>query len=599
MEYVPTPKEPPEHGRLRALAFWFRGKWLNGFEHAIKGTPCEAVIVEHRLVHIQDRLSDLYPDKDGLCGMGVMSYMGVPLLDPDGSIIGHLAVLDRRPMPAEPRMMAVFHIFAARAAAELRRLRAEQGVREREEKLARLVAGAMDAIVELDHGLHISQLNPAAEGVFRTRQDALLGRNFGALLLPDSRAELESRIAELDARAAGSRSIWFPTGLSLLRDDGEPFVAEATLSRSDQRGATFYTLILRDVNDRLEAERRIESLSAEAQYLREELLANVRADEILGNSPAFRQALADAALVAATDATVLIHGETGTGKELFARAIYRGSSRRDQPLVKVNCAAIPSNLMESEFFGHERGAFTGATQRRVGRFALANRGTLFLDEIGELPLDLQSKLLRVLQEGEFEPVGSSSTTKVDVRIIAATNRNLVAEVQAGRFREDLYYRLSVFPLHLPPLRERPEDIPGMAEYFARRIARRLGRTFAPITPEAARRLCEYTWPGNARELENVIERAAVIAQGNRLNLERALPELPLSSASAPPHVPAEDDGRVLSAGEFQALERSNLLRALESRGWRVAGDDGAANLLGMPASTLTSRMKALGIKRPR
>jgi transcriptional regulator with GAF, ATPase, and Fis domain len=291
----------------------------------------------------------------------------------------------------------------------------------------------------------------------------------------------------------------------------------------------------------------------------------------------------------------LIHGETGTGKELFARAIHRASARRDRALVKVNCAAIPSNLMESEFFGHERGAFTGATQRRVGRFALAHRGTLFLDEVGELPLDLQPKLLRVLQEGEFEPVGSSVTTKVDVRIVAATNRDLAAEVRAGRFREDLYYRLSVFPLRLPPLRERPEDIATLAQSFADRIGRRLGRHFAPLTPECVRQLCAYAWPGNVRELENVIERAALIARDGRLNLQRALPDLPPTAAPTPR---AETADRILTARELEAYERDNLVRALEATSWRISGQTGAACLLGVAASTLSSRMKALGITRP-
>jgi PAS domain S-box-containing protein len=588
----------PEHDRLRALAFRLGDRWLEDYEHDVPNTPCEVVVREHRLVHYPDRILDLYPHEEDLRTMGAVSYLGVPLLDEGGAVMGHLAVLDRQPLPSEPRMLAVFQIFAARAAAELRRLHAERAVREREEKLGRLFAGAMDAIVELDHALRVTQVNPAAETVFGAKTDALLHRDFGALLAQDSRAELARRVAELDARPLGSRALWFPGGLTLTRAGGETFAAEATLSRSDLRGATFYTLILRDVNDRLEAERKIESLAAEAEYLREEIGALVRESEILGDSPALRRALADTTLVAGADSTVLITGETGTGKELFARAIHRASPRRERPLVKVNCAAIPSSLMESEFFGHERGAFTGATQRRVGRFALADRGTLFLDEVGELPLDLQAKLLRVLQEGEFEPVGSSKTVKVDVRIVAATNRDLAAEVQAGRFREDLYYRLSVFPLRLPPLRERPEDVVRLAEAFAERIGRRLGRVFAPLTPECVRRLTAYPWPGNVRELENVIERAAVTALGGRLNLERALPELPSNPAPASQLRDVAGEDRVLSAAELLDLERRNIVRALDTASWRIAGEGGAAALLGMPASTLSSRMKALGIKRP-
>ncbi len=380
-----------------------------------------------------------------------------------------------------------------------------------------------------------------------------------------------------------------------MRADGSRFIAEATLSQSGGDGPVHYTLILRDVNDRLEAEQRIASLSAEAAYLREEIEARVRADEIVGSSPGLRRVLEEAGQVAAADTTVLIQGESGTGKELIARAIHRASRRHARPLVTVNCAAIPATLMESEFFGHERGAFSGATQRRVGRFALADGGTLFLDEVGELPLDLQAKLLRVLQEGEFQPVGSSTTHRVDVRILAATNRDLAAEAAAGRFREDLYYRLAVFLLKIPPLRERVEDIPLLAEKAAARIGRRLGRVFAPLTPECAARLKAYPWPGNIRELENVIERAAVTARDNHLNLGRALPELP-ALAGLPP-APEEGEA-ILTVDDLAALERRNLLRALTATGWRVAGPEGAAARLGMPPSTLASRIKALGLQKP-
>jgi PAS domain S-box-containing protein len=586
----------PSVDRLRALAFRLGDAWLDHYEHDVPGTPCEAVVRDHRLIHFPDRILELFPHDEDLRGMNAVSYMGVPLLDEAGGMMGHLAVLDQKPLPPEPRMVAVFQIFAARASAELRRLRAERAARERQHQLERLFSGAMDAIVELDHALNVTQSNPAAEAVFGLSASALLRRDFGSFLVEASREQLARHVAELDAGSEGNRAIWLPRPLSLERASGERFLAEATLSRSAQTGETFYTLVLRDVNDRLEAERRIESLSAETEYLRAEIDAVVREGEILGESAALRRALEDTALVAAAESTVLIFGETGTGKELFARAIHRASARRERALVKVNCAAIPSSLMESEFFGHERGAFTGATQRRVGRFVLADRGTLFLDEVGELPLELQAKLLRVLQEGELEPVGSAKTQKVDVRIVAATNRDLAAEVQAGRFREDLYYRLSVFPLRLPPLRERPEDIPGLAEAFAERIGRRLGKRFAPLTPRCIQRLTAYPWPGNVRELENVMERAAVTAQGDRLNLDRALPEPPPDARTARATTPLS--GKIRSAQELLDLERENLRLALEAAGWRVAGEGGAAALLGSPASTVSSRMKALGLQRP-
>jgi transcriptional regulator with GAF, ATPase, and Fis domain len=300
--------------------------------------------------------------------------------------------------------------------------------------------------------------------------------------------------------------------------------------------------------------------------------------------------LHDLRQVAPATTTVLILGETGTGKELFARAIHAESGRRDKPLVKVNCAAIPVALIESEFFGHERGAFTGATGKRDGRFTLADGGTIFLDEVGELPIELQSKLLRVLQEGEFEPVGSSRTRKVDVRVVAATNRDLFKFISEGKFREDLYYRLSVFPITLPPLRERGDDIVLLAEDFARQFASRMGRRLEPLTPAMAARLKAYPWPGNVRELQNVIERAVITARDSVLNLDRALP------ASWAPE-PTRNEACILTIDDLARIERDNLRRALDLSDWQVAGENGAARMLGMAPSTLTSRLKALGLRR--
>jgi transcriptional regulator with GAF, ATPase, and Fis domain len=301
--------------------------------------------------------------------------------------------------------------------------------------------------------------------------------------------------------------------------------------------------------------------------------------------------LRDLREVALTDTRGLVRGVTGTGKELFARALHAASGRRERPLVKVNCAAIPATLIESEFFGHERGAFTGATGKRDGRFTLADGGTIFLDEVGELPVELQGKLLRVLQEGEFEPVGSSRTRRVDVRVVAATNRDLFRAIGEGKFREDLYYRLSVFPITLPPLRERGDDVVLLAEEFARQFAGRTGRRLEPMSAAMAARLRAYPWPGNVRELQNVIERAVITAREGRLNLDRALP-----ATSADPPGPAAE-GELLTADDLARLERENLKRALDRAGWKVAGETGAARLLGMAPSTLTSRMKALGLRR--
>jgi formate hydrogenlyase transcriptional activator len=465
--------------RLRAIAFWLGGQWVHGYEYRIARTPCEPVVDDPRLVHIPDRVVELYPEDDDLRRVGATSYLGVPLFGLDGEVLGHLAVLDTQPLEEDRRCLAIFQIFAARAASELRRLRLEAAVETR------------------------------------------------------------------DAR--------------------------------------------------------LEALVAEAAALREVLVAPAGDGEIVGDSQPVRRMRREIAQVAATDATVLVIGETGTGKELVARAIHAASGRSRAPLVAVNCAAIPATLIESEFFGHEKGAFTGAIQRREGRFALADRGTLFLDEIGELPRDLQPKLLRVLQEGEFEPVGSARPRRVDVRIVAATNRDLEQEVREGRFREDLFYRLNVFPIHVPPLRQRGEDVVRLAEVLMARASRRLGRLLHPLSGDATRRLRAYHWPGNVRELQNVIERAVILAREGHVDLSPALPDPPpaasaqlaVTAAAVPASPPV-----VRTAREIEEIERRNLLLALEQTDWRIAGAKGAAQLLGLRPSTLASRLKALGLRRP-
>ena len=587
----------PESRRLKALAFWMGDQWLDGWEMVVDGTPCERVIDQRCLIHIPDNLLNIYWDDPDVSAVGAASYMGMPLLDLDGKILGHLAILDNRPMPPEPRAQALFQIFAARAAAELRRLRAEAQVREREKKLGRLVGSAMDAIIELDRYLHVTQMNPAAEKVFGCSAVQVSGQAFSRFLAGDSREKLARLIIDLDSRPEGQRSFWIPGGLVATNTQIGNFQAEATLSRFDLEREPFYTLILRNVNERLEAEQKIRSLTVEAEYLREEISGLVGSDEIVGQSEALLKVLGDVKEVAATDATVLILGETGTGKELIARAVHRAGRRRHKPLIKVNCAAIPAALIESEFFGHEQGAFTGATKKRDGRFALAHGGTIFLDEVGELPLDLQSKLLRVLQEGEFEPVGSSQTRKVDVRVIAATNRDLERSVHEGKFREDLYYRLNVFPIQLPALRERRADIGTLATSFAQRFAQRMGRTLEPLSDECLRRLQAYSWPGNVRELQNIIERAVITSRDGRLNLDRALPETVNSVAGL--STGENVDHRVRTARELEELERQNIVAALKSTEWKIAGENGAAQLLGMKPTTLSSRIKALGIERKR
>ena len=317
----------PEKRRLRALAFWMDGQWVKDYEVDIAGTPCERVIDTAKLVHFPDRILDLFPHSEDIKTTGAVSYMGVPLQDTDGHILGHMAVIDRRPIPEEPRVHAIFQIFAARAAAELQRLRAEAEVREREEKVGRLLSSAMDAIIELDDRLHITRVNPATEKVFRCRADKMTGQDFRRFVSQKDAERLLTLIAELDGRPEGQQSRWIPGGLTARCPEGDSFPAEATLSRFELHRRRFTTLILRNVHDRVEAEQKIQSLTAETELLREELQALHHDEALIGESQALRQVLRDIAQVAKTDATVLILGETGTGKELVARAIHAAGTR--------------------------------------------------------------------------------------------------------------------------------------------------------------------------------------------------------------------------------------------------------------------------------
>jgi PAS domain S-box-containing protein len=385
------------------------------------------------------------------------------------------------------------------------------------------------------------------------------------------------------------------------KDNGKPFWIQ-WWSRPDPSGTYTRTMFL-DITDRVLMEQEKARLEAQNIYLQEEIRSQHNFAEIVGNSRSLLAVLQQVDEVAPTEATVLIKGETGTGKELIARAIHDRSPRHGRPLVKVNCGAISVGLVESELFGHVKGAFTGALANRDGRFALADGGTIFLDEVGELPPDTQVKLLRVLQEQEFEPIGSSKTIKVDVRVIAATNRDLSLMVREGKFRSDLFYRLNVFPVTMPPLRERQEDVPLLTMFFLEKFARKLGRPVAHVTEETMSRLCAYSWPGNIRELQNVIERAVVLSKGSVLKVEgSALFDFPRPEATAsvaakiptpsPPAAPAAS-----SVSSLEEVERQHIVAVLMQANWRIEGDRGAAKLLNLQPSTLRSRMQKLGIVR--
>jgi len=383
----------------------------------------------------------------------------------------------------------------------------------------------------------------------------------------------------------------------------------SAISERDPGGRVHRMLVAsKDVTERNRAERELrdalrenahlrEELERERDYLREEVNVAMNFGRIVGRSPALKHMLAQVEAVAQTPANVLILGESGVGKELVARAIHARSARSEAALVKVNCASIPKELFESEFFGHVKGAFTGAHRDRVGRFQLADGGTLFLDEVGEIPLELQGKLLRVLQESEFERVGDDITRSVDVRVIAATNRDLERLVVAGEFREDLFYRLSVFPIEVPPLRRRREDLLQLAQHFLEQTCSEFGREPFKLTKTQAASIEAYDWPGNVRELKNVIERAVILSKGNTLRLDLSLPQVDRESVTTAASAAVE--GRVLTEKQMRELQKQNLIAALKQTDWRVSGKGGAAELLGIRPTTLADRIKSFGIRRSR
>lgn len=380
------------------------------------------------------------------------------------------------------------------------------------------------------------------------------------------------------------------------RKDGTSFPVEFIATAIWRQGTIVGAVIVfKDISERRQAERDLkaalqqvqslkEQLQAENRYLMDEIQSQHNFSRIIGQGPALTQILTQIEHVAPTDSSVLIQGESGTGKELIARSIHSASKRRKRPLVKVNCGAISANLVESELFGHEKGAFTGAMKQRIGRFELADGGTLFLDEVGELPLDIQVKLLRVLQEGEFERLGSSETQQVDVRIIAATNRNMQEMIDQGDFRRDLYYRLSVFPIHAPSLRERKEDIPMLVDHLLKKLNHRLGKHFLQVSTSALEQLMHYHWPGNIRELQNVLERAAIVCTPPTLEVTSL--DLPAKRSA-----PQTDLGIV----PMNQAEKDHIARALRATKGVIGGKQGAAALLDLPPSTLRSRMKKHGI----
>jgi PAS domain S-box-containing protein len=459
-----------------------------------------------------------------------------------------------------------------------------------------------DSIFWNDCEANIKRVNEAACKLLGYSREELLGRTIQDIN-PHSDKKSWSKFWK---RLRKEKVIHFED--SHVRKDGTMVLTEVTANFIEFKGQEFAVGISRDISQRKRNEeeractlREIEKLKGELElqneYLQGEVLELQDFGDIVGKSPALQTILSQIEMVAPTDASSLITGESGTGKELIAYEIHNRSPRSKNTMVRVNCASIPRELYESEFFGHIKGAFTGAVRDRIGRFELASQGTLFLDEVGEIPLDLQSKLLRVLQEGTFERVGDEKTRSVDVRIIAASNRDLKDEVERGNFREDLYYRLNVFPINVPPLRKRIEDIPLLVVYFLGLASKKFKKPEPRLTQANVLQLTNYDWPGNVRELQNIIERAVIISQKGKLTFD--LPKtqterkLPLNL-----DWDKKQDQNILTFAEMRSLDQENILKALKKTGGKIFGNDGAAQLLNTPPTTLISRMKKSNIKKP-
>jgi len=569
---------------LRTLAYWSNGRFAANVEYELSGTPCEEVI-GGRDCFIPSGVHAKYAPRE----KDIEAYFGVPLKARNGQVLGHLCAFDEAPQAPDLRARYLFQIFAGRAATELERLRADEELREKEDQLRDLFEEAPIAYVHEGIDTRFIRANRAALRILGVKPEEA-PFTYGRTLIPDRPDAQRQLKGALESVGRGSETSGVVLELR-RKDDGRQIFIQ-WWSKPHPSGTYTRTMFV-DITDQILLEREKERLGAQNLYLREEIKSVHNFEEMVGSSPGLVGVLRDVRRVAPTDVTVLIMGETGTGKELIARATHSASNRADKPFIKINCAALPAGLIESELFGHERGAFSGAIQRRIGRFELANGGTLFLDEVGEISGDAQLKLLRVLQEQEFERIGGNQTIKCNVRVIAATNRDLPMAVASGAFRADLFYRLNVFPVRLPPLRDRAEDIPLLAQFFVQKYASKVGRRVNSIEGKTIDRLSHYDWPGNIRELENIVQRALILSSTPVLAIgEDVLPVTTPAAKRAPPTRP------VGGAIDLDSIQREHILTTLRQTAWVVEGERGAAVRLGMKPATLRYRMKKFGISRP-
>ncbi|MBL7741842.1 MAG: sigma 54-interacting transcriptional regulator [Chitinophagaceae bacterium] len=577
-----------EKTRLRTLCYVDGEKVLDNIEYDTADIPCE-IIMQGKDFFMPAGVQAKYPKEKG-----IEAAVGVPIYSTrTGEIIGHILAVDPNAVTTEKNQAAILKIFAARAGAEIERMKAEEKLRLANIELEGLLKESDQRYRDLFEEAPIAYVHEGLDSKFIKANRAalrILGvkpeevpDTYGLTLVPDT-PDAQRRAKEA-FESIGRGTDTSGVVLELRRkDNGQPIWIQ-WWSKPDPGGQFTRTMFV-DITDKVMMEKEQARLKAQNQYLQEEIKLNYNFAEIISKSGNFKKVLQQIQQVASTDATVLILGESGTGKELIARAVHNISNRSKRPLVKVNCATLPANLIESELFGHEKGAFTGAMERKIGRFELADGGTIFLDEIGELPVELQAKLLRVLQEGEFERLGNPKTMKVNVRVIAATNRNLQQAIEKKEFREDLYYRLNVFPIICPPLRERKEDIPLLVKHFCQKHEGKIGRKITDVSAEVMDALMTYDWPGNIRELENIIERAMILSHNGVLEYGDWIP----AEKNSP-------DSKSASLTKLEDVERGHIIEVLKKTGWKVSGEKGAAKILGLNPTTLEARMKKMGIKR--